>query len=96
MATRELHAIEIKLKSGDCLSVVVWPFEDREVCMRLINSNRTWLTARAGDAVLLKRDSPTEWQRFFIESVSLYRAFPVEFNGTVLETAQTWLEARCS
>ncbi len=93
MPSRSIHAIQIKLRALGHLSVIVWPFEpdnDRKCC-RLINSKRTWLTARAGDAVLVKRDGSAELTRYFIESISLFRVDPVEFNGTIVETAQEWL-----
>ncbi|MEI8020728.1 MAG: hypothetical protein WCH39_21170 [Schlesneria sp.] len=95
MPSRTIHAIQIKLKAPEYLSVIVWPFEpdnDRKCC-RLINSKRTWLSAQAGDAVLVQRESLAELTRYFIESISLFRVDPVEFNGTIVETAQAWLDA---
>ena len=32
-------------------------------------------------------------ERFFIESGSLFLFHPIEFNGTIVETAQVWLDA---
>ena len=94
MPSRNIHAIQVKLRALEYLSVIVWPFEPHNdrMCCRLINSKRTWLTARAGDAVLLKREGSTELKRYFIESISLFRVDPVDFNGTVVETAQAWLD----
>ena len=94
MTSRNIHAIQIKLRAFEYLCEIVWPFEpvNDRACCRLINSKRTWLTARAGDAVLLKRDGSTELKRYFIESISLFRVDPVDFNGTIVETAQEWLE----
>ncbi len=94
MPSRTIHAIQIKLRALEYLSVIVWPFEpdnDRKCC-RLINSKRTWLTAQADDAVLVKREGSAELKRYFIESISLFRVDPVEFNGTIVETAQAWLD----
>ena len=94
MPSRTIHAIQIKLRALEYLSVIVWPFEpdnDRKCC-RLINSKRTWLTAQAGDAVLVKLEGSAEMTRYFIESISLFRVDPVEFNGTIVETAQAWLD----
>ena len=89
---RTVHAIQINLRSPETMYVIIWPFENRGFCLRLINSKRTWLTARAGDAVLLRREKSTELVRHFIESISLFRVFPVEFDGTIVETAQAWLD----
>jgi len=75
--TRQLHAIQIKLKSPADLSVVVWPFENREGCCRLTNSKRTWMTAKAGDSVLLKGEKGVESKRYFIEAVTLFRALSI-------------------
>ena len=49
------------------------------------------MTAKVGDAVLLKSEKDAESKRYFIESVMLFRVFPVEFNGIVVENAQLWL-----
>lgn len=69
---------------------VVYP--DRSTgCARLINSKRTWLTARAGDAVLLTRENSRE--RYYIESVELYRVSPAAENGKTVATAGEWLES---
>lgn len=92
MPSRELYAIQFNLRSPESLFVIIWPGENRDVCLKLINSKRTWLTARAGDAVLLRRDKSTEWDRQFIESVQLFRVNPAECNGAIVETAQGWLD----
>ena len=94
MEARQLHTIQIRFRDHEHRYVIVWPFEpnsDRHCC-KLINSKRTWLTCRAGDAVLLRKEKSTEWERFFVESVTLFRVFPVEFNGKEVETAQGWLD----
>lgn len=64
-------------------SLMIW-------LMRLINSKRTWLTAKAGDAVLLT-DGETS-QRYFIKSVELYLVDPSSENGRTVATAGDWLE----
>ena len=94
MSPRIVYAIQIKLRAPYFLSVIAWPFEpdDDRKCCRLINSKKTWLTARAGDAVLLKSEGSTESNRYFIEFVSLFRVSPVEFNGAIVETVRTWLD----
>ena len=50
------------------------------------------MTARAGDAVLVKREDSAELTRYFIETISLFRVDPVEFNDSIVETAQGWLD----
>ena len=92
MTTRQVHAIQINLRSPQTTYVIIWPNETREPCLKLLNSKHTWLTARAGDIVLLKREKSVEWDRYSIESVSLFRVFPVEFIGTIVECVQTWID----
>ena len=96
MTTRKIHAIQISLRALEWLGVIVWPFqpEDGKRCCRLINSKKSWLTARAGFAVVLRLENSTEWQRYFIDSVTLYRVDRVEFNGLEVETAQGWRRIR--
>ena len=72
MPSRQLHAIRIKLSDAEHRYAIIWPNEKREFCAKLINSKRLWLTARAGDAVQVRRDGSTETDRYFIESVSLF------------------------
>lgn len=48
------------------------------------------MTARRGDAVLVTHEGNTE--RHFIDSVELYRVFPADYNGTVVESAWKWLD----
>jgi hypothetical protein len=71
-------------------SVIVWPRDSSKVCIRLINSRRSWFTARNGDAVLLTQVGKTE--RHFIGTVEVYRAFPAEENGRVVESVKDWLD----
>ena len=52
MQTRKRHAIQFKLKSQEHHSVIVWHVENRKSCCRLINSLRTWITAKVRDSVL--------------------------------------------
>ena len=92
---RTVHAIRVMLQFDPICYVIVWPAENKEGCCRLINSKRTWLTAQAGDAVLLKSAKSTELERHYIKSVALYRVHPVEYNDLIVETAQAWLDGTC-
>jgi len=92
--TRQLHAIMVKFCAKEWLGVCVWPAESPEKpCCSLYDPDKSWLDARAGDKVLLKRANHRNWEERIIESITLHRVFPVEFNGSVVETARTWLEA---
>ncbi|MEJ7594596.1 MAG: hypothetical protein WKF77_23935 [Planctomycetaceae bacterium] len=86
---RIVHAIRFTMRGDGDTSVIVWPRETSELCIRLINSRRTWLHATAGDGVLLTRDGNTDRQ--FIESVDLYRVSPADDNGTIVPSAHAWL-----
>lgn len=66
-SARTVHAIQIRLQGMTDRSVIVWPKHITDTTSaRMINSRRTWITARRGDAVLLTRDGSTERQ--FVES----------------------------
>ena len=95
MTERKIHALQIRLRAPEWLGVIIWPDrpDDGKRCCRLINSKRTWLTARAGDAVVVRKEKSDEWKRYFIDSITLYRVDPVEFNGLEVETAQEWLSS---
>jgi len=69
--------------------VIVWPNETSKLCIQLLNGRRTWMTARAGDAVWLSCNGHKT--REHIESVELYRVFPTEANGQVVTSAWHWL-----
>ena len=91
METRTVHAIRIQLKSEAERSVIIWLKDTSKVCVRLMNPRRTWTTARAGDAVMLNIGGVKS--REYIESVELYRVFPAEYNGQMVECAWTWLDS---
>jgi len=59
---RIVHAIRFTMRGDGDTSVIVWPRETAKLCIRLIDSRRTWLHATAGDGVLLTRDGNTERQ----------------------------------
>lgn len=86
---RIVHAIRFTFRGDAETSVIVWPRETGDLCIRLINSRRTWLHATAGDGVLLTRDGNTDRQ--YIESVELYRVSPAVNNGTIVSSAHAWL-----
>ena len=84
--TQKIHALEFELQSDDYVAVIIWPEKPSEK-VRLINSRRTWLTAKSGDAVLV------QGERSFIKEVRLYRVDPTEANGQVVESGQAWIES---
>ena len=81
---RTIHALEFELRSDSYRAVIVWPARPPDT-VRLINSRKTWLSAKAGDAVLV------DGERFFIKEVRLYRADPTESNGRTVESGQAWV-----
>ena len=91
MENRTVHAIKIQLKSEAERSVIVWLKDTSKLCVRLMNPRRTWTTARAGDAVMMTHNETKS--REHIESVELYRVFPAEHNGQVVECAWTWIDS---
>ena len=86
---RIVHAIRFTFRGDGETSVIVWPKDTAKLCVRLINSRRTWLHATAGDGVLLTRDGNTDRQ--YIESVELYRVSPADNNGKIVPSAHAWL-----
>ena len=90
MDTRTIHAIRIKLHTVDDRYVIVWPKDTSKLCVRLMNPRRTWMTARAGDAVILTSGGVKS--REHIEAVELYRVFPATQNGQAVESARSWIE----
>jgi len=86
---RIVHAIRFTIRGDIDSSFIVSPRDSGNLCVRLINSRRTWLHASAGDAVLLTRDGNTERQ--YIETVELYRVSPAEENGSLVPSAYEWL-----
>jgi hypothetical protein len=90
---RTVHAIKVNLRTAydNELSVIVWPSDSPSPkhCAQLMNGRRTWITARAGDAVWLSHSG--QKTREHIESVELYRVFPASANGLVVTSAWHWL-----
>ena len=90
METRTIHAIRIKLHTVADRSVIIWPKYTSKLCVRLMNPRRTWMTAMAGDALIMKHNGTQS--REHIESVELYRVFPATQNGQTVESARSWIE----
>ena len=86
---RKLYSLMVWLDPSKRLGAVVNLPDNSGGCVRLINSRRTWLTAKAGDAVLLTRDEQSE--RHFIASIEVFRADPASEVGRVITTAEDWL-----
>jgi hypothetical protein len=88
---RIVYAIQFKLHTVVERYVIVWPADppSPKHCVQLMNGRRTWLTARAGDAVWLTRDG--QKTREHIEEVELYRVSPTSANGLVVTSAWHWL-----
>jgi hypothetical protein len=86
---RTVHAIRIKLHCVTDRSVIVGPVETAKLCVQLLNRRRTWITARARDAIWLSNGGMKTWEH--IESVELYRVFPANENGRVVTSAWHWL-----
>ena len=88
---RTVHAIRIQLHCMADRSVIIWLKDTGKLCVQLMNPRRTWTTARAGDAVMLTHNGTKN--REHIESVELYRVFPAEHNGQLVECAWTWIDS---
>jgi hypothetical protein len=54
-----------------------------------MNGRRTWITARAGDAVWILKDGKKT--REHIRAVTLYRVSPTSANGLDVPSALHWL-----
>jgi hypothetical protein len=91
---RTRHASESKLRAPEWLALFMWPAEanrPRNGC-RPINSKHTWHTARAGDAVLVTGEGETDAERYYIESITLYRVSPTSEDDCVVPSGQAWLD----
>ena len=73
-----IHALEFELTADKYMAVIIWP-DKPSTTVRLISSRKSWLTAKAGDAVLVND------QRHFIKEVRLYRADPAGQNGQTVK-----------
>ena len=80
-----IHALEFELRADKYMAFIIWP-ETPPTTVRLISSRKTWLTAKAGDAVLVND------QRHFIEEVRLYRVDPAGENGQTVQSGQAWID----
>ena len=88
---RTVHAIRIQLHCTTDRSVIIWLKDTHKLCVRLMNPRRTWTTARAGDAVMMTHNGTQS--REHIESVELYRVFPADHNGQMVESAWVWIDS---
>jgi len=89
---RTILAIEVRIVARLFLGVVVWPFEDAEEgCCKLPDKSQSWLDVESGDVVLLFDEIRQVWVERCVESVRLLLANPAEFNGTIVESARSWL-----
>ena len=79
MESRTIHAVRIKLRTVAERSVIIWPKDTSKLCVRLMNPRRTWMTARAGDALILTNGGVKSRKQ--IEAVELYRVFPSTQNA---------------
>lgn len=91
MSGRTVHAIRVQLQGMADRSVIIWVKSDTKLCIELMNPRRTWMTARRGDAVILKHNGSQG--REHIDAIELYRVFPTFFNGREVESARTWIDA---
>jgi len=87
---RKIYSLMIWLKASKQIGAVVTPPDNPGGCLRLINSKRDWLTATAGDAVLLTHEGKSE--RYFIDSIELYLVEPSSENGRAVTMAGEWLK----
>ena len=83
---RTIYALEFELQSDDYVGVIIW-LEKPSEKVRLINSRKTWLTAKFGDAVLV------QGEQFLIKEVRLYRVHPTDANGQTVESGQAWINS---
>ncbi len=92
---RIVGELQFILEFEPWLSFICRPGEpDRpEHIARLIDSKRTWLTARPGNAVNLRQKDGT-WKIYRIQAVQLYRVHPVSYNDSFVDCAQDWLDGK--
>lgn len=88
---RKVHAIRVHFGGLADQSIIIWLKRATEKpCARLLDSRKTWMTATRDDIVMLTADQHI-WQKKFITQIELYRVFPAERNGEVVESAWQWL-----
>jgi hypothetical protein len=94
---RILHALKIEVgpaPPGQCyLSFICWPGipDTDKTCARLVDSKRTWMTAKVGNAVNIRHENG-EWHTYRIKEITLYRCFPTDHNDRYVPCAQDWLD----
>ena len=90
---RMRHAIEVRLRSKVSLSVIIWPAnQPNDPCVKLTGPSKVWMTASAGYPVLLRHQDEKLWTKYDIESITLFRVYPGEFNGAVVLSATNCLD----
>lgn len=93
MAGRTVHAIRVHFGGLSDQSIIIWLNRATEKpCARLLDSRKNWMTATRDDIVMLTTDQQ-HWQVRFISQIELYRVFPTEQNGVVVESTQAWIDA---
>lgn len=92
---RQVHALKFNLAADGSHYFICWPAvpDKPEHCARLINSKLTWMTARPGAAVNVRQTGTNDWRILRIQSVELFRVFPVVCNGQAVVSGQAWLDA---
>lgn len=92
--TRTLSCLQFELDTPAYSAFVCWPFreESERSCAKLLDSRITWLTARAGDTVMMRHGESQEWTKERIKVVSLFRVHPVRYNDLVVTCGADWLE----
>jgi hypothetical protein len=60
-------------------------------CLPLLDSRKSWMTVGRDDILMLTADQKS-WQKKSITQIELYRVFPTEQNGEIVETAQAWID----
>lgn len=93
---RTVHALKFNLAADGSHYFIVWPEvpPKPEHCSRLVDPGLTWLTARAGSAVKVRHTESKKWRLYRIQSVELFRVFPVKYCDTIVESGQAWLDGR--
>lgn len=96
---RVVHAIQVAFQTddGSYLGIVTWPGipDTDKTCARIVDSKKTWLTIRAGNAVNVRRSETKEWKTYRIKSITLWRVDPAKYNGLFVPCAQDWLDGTC-
>lgn len=91
---RTLHCLQFEVDTPEYCAFVSWPFlpEPDKSCAKLLDSRITWLTARAGDTVMMRHGDSQEWTKERIKVVTLFRVHPVRYNDQIVTCGAAWLE----